>query len=312
MRYKYHFPATLLFIITFLFISCFQEKQQNTESNTDKKTFTLKDFRQLNKLNTKLGKPKPGDWLYYKDESGQSYKEYINSNPVVPYDGHDKIYILPIGEFNDTETFVIKETALFMHLFFGLEVVIKENIPSSIIPESAQRYHFDTNQFLTKYILKEVLYKNLPSDAVVYIAVTSNDLYPKDDWNFVFGQANIKKRVGVSSIFRLTYDDLDTTNYHLFLKRIAETTTHETCHMFSMLHCKDYKCMMNGSMHLEEADSKPLYLCPECLAKLIWCTDQDVLKRYDNLKSFFDKHKFSEEANFCDKSKKIILKLPKE
>ena len=309
MRYKYHFPATLLFIITLLFISCFQEKQQNPKSNTDKKTFTLKDFRQLNKLNTKLGKPKPGDWLYYKDESGQSYKEYINSNPVVPTKKRNKIYILPIGNFRDIEIYVLNETSEFMQIFFNLEVVIQKNVSSSVIPKSAQRYHFNTNQFHTKYILKEVLYKNLPSDAVVYIAITSDDLYPKDDWNFVFGQANIKKRVGVSSIFRLKYDDLDTSNYHLFLKKIAKTTTHETCHMFSILHCKDYKCMINGSMHLEEADSKPLHLCPECLAKIIWCTNQDVIERYDKLKSFFDKHNFSEEADFCDKSKELLIKL---
>ena len=308
MKLKYYFPVLLIFS-TILIISCSQKKQQEQSCNADKKTFTLGDFRQLNSLNIKLGKPKSGDWLYYKDESGQSFKEYINSNPVVPTKKRNKVYILPIGNFSDIETYVLNETAEFMHIFFNLEVVIQKNASSSVIPKSAQRYHFGTNQFHTKYILKEVLYKNLPSDAVVYIAITSNDLYPKDDWNFVFGQANIKKRVGVSSVFRLTYNDLDTNNYHLFLKRIAETTTHETCHMFSTLHCKDYKCMMNGSMHLEEADSKPLYLCPECLAKLIWCTDQDVLKRYDKLKSFFDKHKFSEEANFCDKSKKILLKL---
>ncbi|MCD4792032.1 MAG: archaemetzincin [Bacteroidales bacterium] len=309
MRYKYHFPATLLFIITLLFISCFQEEQQTQNDSSGKKTYTLGDFKKLNVFHTPLGKPKPGDWLYYKDEPGQSFKKYINSGPVVPTKTRNKIYILPIGKFYDTETFVINETAKFMHLFFNLEVVIKNIVPSSVIPVSAQRYHFDTNQFHTKYILKEVLYKNLPSDAVVYIAITSNDLYPKDDWNFVFGQANIKKRVGVSSIFRLKYDDLDTSNYHLFLKRIAETTTHETCHMFSILHCTNYKCMMNGSMHLEEADSKPLYLCPECLAKLIWCTNQDVIERYDKLKSFFDKHNFSDEADFCDKSKELLINL---
>lgn len=307
MKIIHHLLLNLFVIILFTF-SCTQKSQ---ESNTDVETFTSNEYKKLNKLNTKLGEANRGEWLDYKDEPGQLFEEYINSNPVVPTKKRNKIYILPIGEFNKIEKYVLNETAEFIHIFFKLEVIIQKTIPSSVIPISAQRNNFDILQFHTKYILYKILMKNMPADAIVYTAITSNDLYPADDWNFVFGQANIKKGVGVSSIYRLKYDSLDTSNYHLFLKRIAETATHETCHMFSMLHCKDYKCMMNGSMHLEEADSKPLHLCPECLTKLIWCTNQDVIERYDNLKVFFDKHDFKEESNFCSKSKEILLKLPK-
>ena len=44
------------------------------------------------------------------------------------------------------------------------------------------------------------------------------------------------------------------------------TATHETGHMFSMLHCTAYECCMCGSNHREESDRRPVYLCPECTA----------------------------------------------
>ncbi len=36
-----------------------------------------------------------------------------------------------------------------------------------------------------------------------------------------------------------------------------------------------FRCLMNGSNHREEADLRPLWLCPESLAKLCWATGQD-------------------------------------
>ena len=82
----------LLVIILFTF-SCSQKSQERQKSNTDIETFNSNEYKKLNKLNTRLGKPNPGDWLYYKDESGQSFNEYTNSNPVVPTKKRNKIEI---------------------------------------------------------------------------------------------------------------------------------------------------------------------------------------------------------------------------
>ena len=134
------------------------------------------------------------------------------------------------------------------------------------------------------------------------------DLYPEDDWNFVFGQASLKKRIGVSSYRRYYENFLDSSNFNTCFERIIKTTTHELCHMFSLKHCRIYKCLLNGSNHMEEADSKPLWLCPECLAKLQNCIKFDLFERYDKLIDFFSINQMAAEIKYYRKSKQLMSK----
>ena len=41
-------------------------------------------LERLRPLHAKLGKPEPGDWLDVHHESGQSFQEYVRSNPPAP------------------------------------------------------------------------------------------------------------------------------------------------------------------------------------------------------------------------------------
>jgi archaemetzincin len=81
-----------------------------------------------------------------------------------------------------------------------------------------------------------------------------------------------------------------------------KTATHELGHMLSMKHCILYACNMCGSNHREEADRRPLALCPECVAKLGWATQADLKERYRDLAAFLKKHGFKEESAFYEKS----------
>jgi len=126
------------------------------------------------------------------------------------------------------------------------------------------------------------------------------DLYPAPSWNFVFGQAGLRERVGVFSFVRY-----DPTFYgsapggkdeSTLLRRSCRILAHETGHMFSLQHCVYFRCVMNGSNHLEESDSRPLALCPVCLRKLHACIGFDVLDRYRKLLRFYEKVHFDEEA----------------
>lgn len=49
---------------------------------------------------------------------------------------------------------------------------------------------------------------------------------------------------------------------------VLQTLTHEIGHIFGLRHCQWLACLMQGSNHLEEADRRPLDLCPVCLRKL--------------------------------------------
>ena len=42
--------------------------------------------------------PRPGDWLATFHEPGQTFEEYLNSNPTLPTAERNKIYVLPLGD----------------------------------------------------------------------------------------------------------------------------------------------------------------------------------------------------------------------
>jgi archaemetzincin len=146
------------------------------------------------------------------------------------------------------------------------------------------------------------LRKKLPADAFCLLAITMEDLYPDESWNFVFGQASLRERVGVYSFARYDpafYGEKRGKDYEkILLRRSCKVLVHETAHMFGILHCIYFSCVLNGSNHLQESDSRPLYLCPVCLRKLQHSTGFDVAKRYGRLYGFYKKAGFDDEARW--------------
>jgi archaemetzincin len=261
-------------------------------------------YKKLLPLHTPLGRPQPGDWLDRHDEAGQTYQQYLRSDPVKPTKARGILYVQPLGEFNKTQRKIIDQTAEFMGIYFGLPVKVCDDLPLSIIPAEARRKHpsWGMDQILSTYVLDRVLARRLPRDACAYIAFTTSDLWPGEGWNFVFGQASLRDRVGVWSIYRNGDPDESDAAYKLCLRRTMKTATHETGHMFSMAHCTLYECGMCGSNHREEADRRPIALCPHCLAKLCHATGADPEKRYEKLIEFCKKHGLDEERAFYEKS----------
>ena len=267
-----------------------------------------KMMEKLRPFHKKLGKPGPGDWLSIHPEQGQTFREYLQCRPVTPQGKRNVIYVQPLGDFTKTQRRIVALTADFMGRYFNVPVKIKEDLPLSLIPAKAGRTHptWGMKQILSTYVLDRVLIPRLPKDAAAYIAFTSSDLWPGRGWNFVFGQASIRERVGVWSIFRSGDPDKSAADFRLCLLRTMKTATHETGHMFSMLHCILYQCNMCGSNHREESDRRPIFLCPECLAKLCWVTRSDPITRYKKLADFFKKNGFTAEADFCTSSIRVL------
>ncbi len=261
-------------------------------------------FRKLTPLHQKLGKPRPGDWLTVHPEPGQTYRQYLRGRPVKPDGRRRVIYVQPLGDFDRTQRKIINLTAEFMGIYFDLPVKIRNELPLSVIPEKARRTHptWGDKQILSTYVLHEVLQPNLPQDACVLIAFTTSDLWPGEDWNFVFGQASLRQRVGVWSIYRNGDPRQDDRAFGICLRRTIKTATHETGHMFSMMHCTLYECNMCGSNHRGESDRRPLALCPHCLAKLCHATGADPQKRFEKLTAFCRTHALKTEQELFQKS----------
>jgi archaemetzincin len=267
-------------------------------------------FHKLLPLHARLDKAAPGEWLAEHPEPGQTYLQYVRSNPVRPDSTRRTIYVQPLGVFTEAQRKVIAVTAEYMHHYFNLRVNTRDDLPLSLSPAAARRKHptWKVDQVLSTYVLEKVLAPRLPVDAVAYIAFTASDLWPGEGWNFVFGQASLSDRVGVWSFNRFGDPGESDAALRLCLRRTMALATHETGHMFSMAHCTLYECNMCGSNHLEEADRRPIWLCPHCLAKLCWATKTDPREHFQRLAAFYKAQGFTKEQEFCEKSLAAITK----
>lgn len=261
----------------------------------------------LDTLHQIKSNPVPGDWLYGHEEKGQSMEEYVKAKPVGKTPERYKVYIQTLGEFNKTEKAILIITADYLQKFYNIPVEILDPIPVSIVPADQQRDHQGYHQINARYVLNKVLKPKLPDDAAAYMAFTNMDLYPSDDYNFVFGLGSLKNRVGVYSIARFGDPNFSKKAYHQCLSRTLKVAAHELGHMFTIKHCIQYECVMNGSNHLEESDFKPQYLCPKDLFKVCWNLETDENYRFNKLANFWEQLGFEDNAKFY-KVSMLLLK----
>jgi archaemetzincin len=250
-----------------------------------------------------IRKPNSGDWLAEYDEPGQTVGEYrLALSALKPTQEQKALYMLPLGQFQSGAAPSLAKLREFCAAFFGMETRLLGSIPLDKVP--AKRRIFGVSrklQLLTTDILQWLPgYKQ--RDAYSIIAVTMEDLYPDEAWNFVYGEAMLEGGAGVFSFAR--YDPVfygEKRNEQagaLILRRSCKVLAHETGHMFGLLHCVFFECLMNGSNHLKEADEQPIHLCSVCLRKLQLSADFDLMKREEELLKFYEGNALKEEAGW--------------
>ena len=257
-------------------------------------------------LFTPKSKPQPGDWMAAHPEPAQSLEEYVSSRPVRPTVGRHTIVLAPLGPMQARDRERLGVLGAYLELFYTLPVRIGsplglEGVTSRERSMGDQKWR----QYLTLDILNQVLAPALPRDALCFLGVTMEDLYPEPSWNYVFGQASLGSRVGVYSLVRFYpafWGSRDDAAGELQgLHRSLRTLVHETGHMFGVTHCQKYDCVINGSNSLPEADRQPLHLCPECLKKFRWNIGFDIVARYEGLRKFYEAHGMTAQAEWAAK-----------
>lgn len=241
-------------------------------------------------------KPGRGDWLAQHHEAGQSFARFKRDRLHVPTAERRGIAVQPLGALADSTP--LAAICEFGSRFFGLPVVQREAIPIQSLG-ARSRGEGRRRQYHTRGLLN-ALRRRVPADAYCLIAVTQADLYPDPTWYFVFGEALLYDRVGVYSFAR--YDpafygepaDADTPRK--ILLRSLKLMAHEVGHMFGILHCVHYHCVMNGTNNLPETDRSPLHLCPVCLRKLQDSVGFDVAVREHRLAEFYRAQGLDAEA----------------
>ena len=246
--------------------------------------------------------PGPSDWLANHDEPGQTYEQFARARPNRPDRRRHTIYLLPLGEFDPETSPALKELTAFAAAYFNLDV---KRLPAVKLAGAGltSRKNRGTGrvQYLTRDLLA-LLRRKLPADGYCLLGITMRDLYPEESWNYVFGQASLRSRVGVYSFAR--YDPAffgerrgDDVR-RLMLGRSLRVLAHETSHMFGMHHCIYFRCVVNGSNNLPESDAQPLHFCPLCLRKLQASVGFDVQQRYRRLQKVYRRAGLKEEAQW--------------
>jgi archaemetzincin len=234
----------------------------------------------------RLEEPRPGQWRYYFKEPPQDLEKYQKEVRNLKSPQHNIIYIQPLGKLSPFAERVLPAICEYVKIFFDCDSQLLKPLSLPLKAYSSWRNQYNATMLL------EHLKPLLPTDAVAYTGITEVDLF-SEGLNFVFGEASLLDRLGVYSLKRLLCRDQT-----LFLRRVIKLVSHEIAHIFSITHCVFYRCLMNGSNSLAEADARPLYLCPIDLEKLRWNVGFDVVERYNLLLGFYRRHHLQEDANW--------------
>jgi archaemetzincin len=255
----------------------------------------------LRPLADPLPRPRPGDWLAEHDEPGQTFDEYLDARPVRRSDKLHTIYLCLVGDFTEAQRRILDLTQDYLAFFFDSPVKLQRQIALASIPARAKRTHpsWGDQQILTGYILHEILEPERPADALAYLALTASDLWPGEGWNFVFGEANLRQRTCVWSIYRNGDPGEDFT---LCLRRTLSTASHELGHVLTIHHCTAYLCLMNGSNHQEEKDRRLMHPCPVCLRKLCWNLRVEPVAYLTRLKTFCQQNSLEAESGWYEQA----------
>lgn len=291
-------PIRCLLVMTCLFVVLIRLEAAEKDAGI-KDRYEVVETK-LTPIAKPLGKPGPGDWLANHPEAGQTFVEYEQAKPVLKSERLKTMHLCLIGEFTPDQERVLKLTMEYLGLVYTVPVKIHRRLSLDKIPNEARRMHPTSGdkQILSTYVLDRVLAPERPEDALAYLAFTSSDLWPGQNWNFVFGQANLRERLGVWSIYRNGDPSKEEDAFRLCLRRTLATAAHETGHILTIQHCTAFQCGMNGSNSLAESDRQPLHFCPVCLRKVCWNLNVDPVEYLTSLEKFCRREKLTEEADW--------------
>jgi archaemetzincin len=285
----------LLLLVFVILCSCQSNKKENSESiskaNPELNLPPDPYFAEIKVNDVKLNEPVFGDWLYSHKEKGQTFEQFLNSKHILPTKEENIIYLQPIGKFNAAQLKQIELVRQYLQIFFQLETKILKAVSNDIIPNNARRIgDVGQEQFLAGYILENVLKKEEPHKRIALMAITEKDLYPKPEWNYVFGLASYRDKIAVSSIYRMQNE----ADFKLCLERLLKICSHEIGHMFGLHHCIVASCVMNGTNSMIETDEHSVRLCSLCQRKLNVGFKYDNVKRLKELEIYFKENNLAE------------------
>jgi archaemetzincin len=141
-----------------------------------------------------------------------------------------------------------------------------ETLKSSLL-DGSFAFDFSRNQYNSTKILSALLEKFNNHDAKI-LGVTGGDLFVPV-LTYVFGEAQFEGKAAVVSLHRLREEFYGLKpDENIFKSRLVKEAIHELGHIFGLIHCGNYLCVMHSSTGVEEIDLKTEQPCESCREKL--------------------------------------------
>ncbi len=166
-----------------------------------------------------------------------------------------KICIIPIGSI-DKEILYYTQKELAERFNMKIDLGEEQEDPNYAYNTKRRQYH-------STRILKRIHNLKLSGyDRILGIADV--DLFVPE-LTFVFGEADIARKVALISLVRLRQEFCDLPeDIALFKKRTVTEAVHELGHTYGLRHCTNSNCVMFFSNTLGDTDRKGPTLCNTC------------------------------------------------
>ena len=244
-------------------------------------------------------------------------KRFLQPGPHrnFPTRQRSKIYLCPLGDCSGAPD--PKIFAELLKRFFLLDAEVMKP-PSGKALETLERDERGCGYGvqIEAPSAHQLLHSIRPRDAFLVLGYTMEDICNSaKGFGFLFGEADLDKGVGLFSFARYA-DGVDRRSPQ-FLRRCGMVLCHEATHCFGVKHCVYACCLMNGSNHLEEAESRPFAVCPVDVRKIELTLNQaklqgrdqppvDLVARERGLIDWFVKNGLPEDAAF---SRQVVSSL---
>jgi archaemetzincin len=217
-------------------------KAMSLDPSKDSKDLIKALTENIENFHKEIAIPRSSDWLWEHVEKGLSYKVYITGINTSPSKSHNVIYIQNLDN-NMEESFLTDRMLEHMRILLELyypPMKAKLNPDNS----SLETLKIDNrNNYYLQYHAGQAIEKVtklIPKDGLIIIGLTSYDIYPREEWNFVFGLADKMSGCGIFS-FKRYYEELKSQyegeELQLQVTKLAgKVMLHEVGHLFGLPH----------------------------------------------------------------------------